>query len=192
MEEAEPRPRECRRRARRQKLTAAEKRARDHRNYVRYVAKNRARTRKRYRRLKSDPVQYVEHLAKMRRHKTKYRHKHRERVRTVDAALKRRLRKERPEYCNGIKKRQRARRAGALGSHTDAQWMARVAFYGWRCFYCRAILTAKTLTRDHRIPLTKGGTDFASNLVPACHSCNSRKGARSSYMEKRPLLNLPE
>ena len=71
--------------------------------------------------------------------------------------------------------RRRARKALAVGSHTYEQWMQRVKFYGWRCFYCRTPLIHSTLTKDHRIPLSKGGCDDASNLVPACKTCNSRK-----------------
>jgi 5-methylcytosine-specific restriction endonuclease McrA len=71
-----------------------------------------------------------------------------------------------------------ARKKGAKGSHTLTQWLARVEYYGWCCVYCGKHLTVKTLTKDHFKPLAKGGADFASNLVPACLSCNCRKGGR--------------
>ncbi len=72
-------------------------------------------------------------------------------------------------------RRRRAWRIGAQGSHTEAQWMARVGFYGWRCRYCDCGLTRTTLTLDHAIPLCRGGSEWPANLVPACLSCNSRK-----------------
>lgn len=31
---------------------------------------------------------------------------------------------------------------------------------------------------DHVVPLARGGTNYEGNLVPACGSCNSSKGAR--------------
>ena len=42
------------------------------------------------------------------------------------------------------------------------------------CVYCAAPAT----TVDHVVPLARGGYEIESNLVPACGSCNSRKGAK--------------
>lgn len=78
----------------------------------------------------------------------------------------------------------RAAKRKAVGSHTKAEWVARIVFYGWRCFYCKCRLTPETVTKDHRIPASKGGSEFASNLVPACGCCNSGKGANTYYRAK--------
>lgn len=77
--------------------------------------------------------------------------------------------------------RYRARKAGAMGTHTLAEWMARVDFHNWRCVYCRVHVTPKTLTKDHVVPLSQGGTNYAENLVPACKSCNSAKRDRLDF-----------
>lgn len=79
----------------------------------------------------------------------------------------------------------RARINGAAGTHTFEQWIGRLAFHGHRCRYCSTPLTVRSATRDHMIPLIKGGTNWPSNLVPACFSCNSRKQARTftQYMK---------
>lgn len=72
----------------------------------------------------------------------------------------------------------RARLANAPGTFTFEEWMAKVAYHGWRCFYCRIKLTLATLTMDHRKPLSKGGSNWLSNMVPACKPCNCRKWAK--------------
>lgn len=74
--------------------------------------------------------------------------------------------------------RREAKKVGAKGTHTVGQWLNRVEYHGWRCRWCSKKLTPKTLTKDHVIPLSKGGTNFASNLVPSCFSCNSSKQAK--------------
>lgn len=71
--------------------------------------------------------------------------------------------------------RRRALKQNALGNHTVEQWIARVNFFGWLCWMCKQTLTPQTLTEDHVIPLSKGGTNCPSNLRPACHSCNASK-----------------
>lgn len=86
-----------------------------------------------------------------------------------------------PGYSYGAieaRRRRENRIARADGYHTQAQWLARVDFYGWKCRYCDCPLTIETLTKDHQIAIANNGSEWASNLVPACKSCNSWKGAR--------------
>lgn len=60
---------------------------------------------------------------------------------------------------------------------TADQWATIKARYQQRCVYC----AKKTdLTMDHIIPLSKGGQHTMENILPACRSCNSRKGNRIS------------
>ena len=44
----------------------------------------------------------------------------------------------------------------------------------WTCHYCGQEAT----TVDHVIPISKGGTDEAANMVAACIKCNSGKRDR--------------
>ncbi|MFF3062631.1 HNH endonuclease [Streptomyces sp. NPDC057909] len=47
------------------------------------------------------------------------------------------------------------------------------------CSVCRHPgSTANPLTADHIVPLSRGGTNDASNLRTYCKSCNSRRGNR--------------
>lgn len=75
-------------------------------------------------------------------------------------------------YCAS----RRARKTGNGGSHTLTEWLDKCALLGNVCLYCGK---AGPLTRDHKVPLVLGGTDDIANIVPACRSCNSRKGTRT-------------
>lgn len=77
--------------------------------------------------------------------------------------------------------RYRARKLGARGAHSLAEWVARVDLFSWRCFHCGTVLDRKSLTKDHLVPLSRGGSENAENLVPACKSCNSAKRDRLNW-----------
>jgi 5-methylcytosine-specific restriction endonuclease McrA len=47
---------------------------------------------------------------------------------------------------------------------------------GSKCVYCLVDITEDTFVLDHLLPITKGGTNRKSNLVPTCPACNGRKG----------------
>jgi 5-methylcytosine-specific restriction endonuclease McrA len=51
---------------------------------------------------------------------------------------------------------------------------------GYRCQFCgRAqhdLRPRECLTRDHLIPLSRGGTNAWTNVLTACSTCNTRKG----------------
>ena len=70
----------------------------------------------------------------------------------------------------------RATRIGLPADLTACEWADRVAEYGGRCAYC---LTAEGTEQDHMTPISRGGAHTLSNVVPACRSCNARKGAKT-------------
>lgn len=84
----------------------------------------------------------------------------------------RRYCKNHPENISHLKARRYAREKGALGSHTRKEWENIKGIFGNKCALCRK---DGILTKDHIIPLSKGGTDFSDNIQPLCRSCNSRK-----------------
>jgi 5-methylcytosine-specific restriction endonuclease McrA len=47
----------------------------------------------------------------------------------------------------------------------------------FKCQYCGTDFTPSQLSLDHLVPRCKGGRLMWQNVVAACHSCNSRKGA---------------
>lgn len=61
------------------------------------------------------------------------------------------------------------------GKHTEYQWYWLQARQGFRCACCQRKVP---LTKDHVIPVSKGGIDHISNIQALCQSCNSSKGTR--------------
>ncbi len=110
-----------------------------------------------------------------------------------------RLRTENPERWKfrnvQMVQRRKARLLSQLGEpFTYQQWWDKVAELGSKCTYCAKPFGADLRpTQDHIIPLTSGGMHDLSNIVPACHSCNARKGTQTldvfmqSLAESRPL-----
>lgn len=56
---------------------------------------------------------------------------------------------------------------------TPEQWENILKFYENRCAYCRK--RSKVFHKEHKIPVTRDGPYSASNIVPSCPDCNSRK-----------------
>lgn len=72
----------------------------------------------------------------------------------------------------------RALRKGKNGGHcSPEQWFSRCEYYGFKCAYCERPLGQQEIEIEHIIPIAKGGTGWASNLAPACRSCNNTKKA---------------
>lgn len=59
------------------------------------------------------------------------------------------------------------------------------------CMYCGKQFPEHLLTRDHLLPLSRGGTNSWKNVVTACRSCNHAKGARTPEEAGMPLLAVP-
>lgn len=81
----------------------------------------------------------------------------------------------------------RGRHARASGGFTLKAWLAKCEYHGYRCYLCGDSTTARTLDIEHRIPLTRGGTNWIANIAPACRRCNSAKSNRTEreYRESR-------
>jgi len=87
-----------------------------------------------------------------------------------------------PQACSNQRARRRAAVAAVLSiPFTEAQWSAKVDAFEHKCCYCDKPGTVLTLTRDHLVPISKGGADTYENIVPCCKACNSSKHARILY-----------
>lgn len=79
----------------------------------------------------------------------------------------------------------RARLIEAEGSFTNDEWFELCAKYDFRCLYCGEMFPFEKLTHDHVVPLSKGGTNYISNLQPLCLKHNVEKGTKT--IDYRPL-----
>ena len=63
-----------------------------------------------------------------------------------------------------------------INTLTSNEWLGILKKYYWRCAYCgKEFDLFNRPTRDHIIPISKGGDNVKENIVPACKSCNSKK-----------------
>lgn len=61
---------------------------------------------------------------------------------------------------------------------THQEWKECLIFFSGECAYCGCTTRRGTrMTKDHLHAISAGGATIQSNIVPACSSCNSSKGA---------------
>lgn len=59
------------------------------------------------------------------------------------------------------------------------------------CLYCGRNFPVHQLTRDHVVPVSRGGLDVWENCVTACGPCNQRKNNRTPEQASMRLLAVP-
>ncbi len=57
-------------------------------------------------------------------------------------------------------------------------------FAGGCCVYCLEKVSYDLITRDHVIPLSRGGSHAITNIVPCCFSCNQKKADQLGWIPK--------
>jgi hypothetical protein len=83
-------------------------------------------------------------------------------------------RERNPTVVIVLNQNRRCREAQAEGAFTTTEWADKQTEYNYKCAYCHKL---KKLTVHHVVPLAIGGTNWISNIVPACRLCNSAIGA---------------
>jgi len=62
---------------------------------------------------------------------------------------------------------------------------------GHLCLYCGQPFSARALTRDHIVPVSRGGGNTWSNVASACKGCNHRKNNRTPAEWGVELIAVP-
>lgn len=102
---------------------------------------------------------------------------HRKNNREIYREYDRKYRKEDPQYIQKAlnhKRKRRNRKKGLPATLTEKEWSEILKRHDYSCAYCGK--KTKKLQREHWIPLVKGGGYTSDNIVPACRSCNCKKG----------------
>jgi 5-methylcytosine-specific restriction endonuclease McrA len=61
----------------------------------------------------------------------------------------------------------------------------------YTCQYCGAQPGAESITIDHVVPRSQGGTSSWTNCVAACEACNARKGDRTPDQARMRVRRRP-
>jgi 5-methylcytosine-specific restriction endonuclease McrA len=156
---------------------------------ARYLATDRAKTTRR--------AYYLAHADDIKRRAKEWREQNPERVRKTKNAhylVNREEAFRRTEEWNaanpdGPRTRSRNYRAklyAAEGNHTRQEIEALHARQNGRCVYC-SLRLGKKYHADHIVPLSRGGSNWITNIQLTCGPCNNRKRATDPVTYARRL-----
>lgn len=134
-----------------------------------YYRDNRDRGRERERQYRQDNLESIQ------RYQRKWREKNKEHLTLAKKAWA----EANPDKVKRHRVSLKAARQQAVGSFTARQFIEKCEYWAWRCYLCGVAITRETLHAEHRIPLSRGGTNWIANIAPSCKRCNLAKGAKT-------------
>lgn len=111
---------------------------------------------------------------------------YRERFRNYNKKWKENNQEKYQEYKRTQNINGKAKKMGAQGKHTPTEWRELKEKFNNSCLCCNCHQDNldSPLERDHVIALSKGGTNYVSNLQVLCSDCNNNKG--TDIIDYRP------
>lgn len=106
--------------------------------------------------------------------------------REVHRASVRQRRLEKPREIYALNQRYRARKQKAQGKFDGKQLRWQFDRQHGKCFWCSEPIEFDTCHADHIIPLSRGGTNWISNVVCSCPFCNASKHDKLPFDEWQP------
>ncbi|NRD80298.1 HNH endonuclease [Bacillus sp. BRMEA1] len=108
----------------------------------------------------------------------KYRATHKEIIKIRDKKYKAKKRKN--PNLKLIEELNEKLKASKPDVFSDKDWESCLNYFSHKCAYCQK--AADKLTKDHFIPVSKGGETSKYNILPSCISCNISKLNRDFFI----------
>lgn len=143
-----------------------------------YYLKNKEKRRESARR------SYQKNKQKYMDRKKRYLRKWRKRNKEKVSEYNKRYEKTHKETVIANEHKKRARKRESEGCFSAEEWKQLCDLYDNRCLCCGK---RKKLTVDHVIPLSKGGSNYISNIQPLCKECNNKKYTKSTDYRKQKV-----
>lgn len=129
---------------------------------------------------------YASRRDEIRQRARQWSQQHAEQKRATDKAWRAANLERNRENMRVAAARRRARVAQAEGTHTRSDLSAILYAQRKRCWYCGGKL--HQVHFDHRIPLSRGGSNGPENIVASCPPCNLSKGSKMPWEMKSARL----
>lgn len=142
--------------------------------HAQYYADNKEELSKKQKVKYNNAMQDPQNREQHRLRNTIFRNKHRDAARAAVAAWKKKNR----DLANTYQRNIRAQLLGADGKHCHQEVMDMVLRSDGICSYCGCQLEKYHV--DHKIPLSRGGSNSLDNLAISCEKCNLQKGTKTA------------